>query len=86
MLLASVSCVGRSQSSSAIQNCQGSVKSWLQRTGYRKITFEDTPPDGRSQRMIGKVSGQRAKTAAFSFSCVVDSNSGKVRSFEIQPR
>jgi hypothetical protein len=96
-LLASISCgershaqaLGRSPSSSAIQNCQDSVTSWLQRTGYRRITFENTLPDGtpgRREQIIGKVSGQRGKTAAFSFSCFVDSNSGKLRSFEIHPR
>ena len=74
----------------AIQICQDSVTSRLNRDGYRYVAFERTIPDnspGRNDWVIGMVSGRRGfETTRFSFSCSVDFSSGRVRSVDVVRR
>lgn len=73
----------------AVQICQDSVSSRLNRQGYPYVTFERTVPgDDPSRRdwISGTVSGRRNfDTTRFSFSCSVDFASGQVRWFDVRP-
>jgi hypothetical protein len=74
----------------AVRNCQDSVSTRINQSGYPHVTFGDTIPDGgrgRHDWLIGFVTASRRfETKQFSFSCSVDFNSGWVRSVDIRPQ
>lgn len=74
----------------AIQVCQDSVSNRLNRDGYSRVNFERTVPDnnpGRNDWIVGTASAKRDfRTTWFSFSCSVDSRSGRIRSVDVVRR
>ncbi len=74
----------------AIQACQDSVTTQLNRNGYPYVSFISTAPEnnpGRQVWLTGSVTGSRRfGSAVFSFSCSVDVSSGRVRSVDVRPQ
>lgn len=81
---------GGSPVSRAIQACQRSVSTRLNRDGYFYVSLERATPDdnpGRHGWIRGIVSAKRKyDTARFGFACSVDFSSGQVRSVDVQRR
>ena len=81
---------GGSPMAGSIQLCQDSVTNRLNRDGYPYVAFERTMPDrnpSRNDWIVGVVNGRRRfEVTRFSFSCAVDSRSGRIRSLDIQRR
>ncbi len=78
---------GESPTARAIQSCQDSVTSRLNRDGYQYVAFESTIPidnPGRNDWIKGTAVGKRGfERTWFSFSCSVNFNSGRVRSVDV---
>jgi hypothetical protein len=79
---------GRSAMTQAVRNCQDSVRDRLDRDGYRFVSFGRVVPDdnpGRRDWVTGTASAtRRQENRRFQFSCSVDFNSGRVRSWDLR--
>jgi len=74
----------------AIGICQDSVTDRLNQSGYSYVTFQRTTPDnnsGHNLRITGtaRATGEWGNTR-LSFTCSVDSSSGRVRYLEVRRR
>ena len=72
-----------------LRNCQQAVTDRLNRDGYQYVTFGRPMPEhnpGPNNWISGFASAKRrSETRQFSFTCSVDSWSGRVRSVDVRP-
>jgi len=73
-----------------VQACQNAVRDRLNQYGYPTVSFGRVAPQNNPRRDVwitGTATGQRkSRSAVFSYSCAVDSRSGRVRSLDVQPK
>jgi hypothetical protein len=72
----------------AIERCQNAVGQWLNRDGYRVVSFGRVVPDrgpGPHGWISGIVNGKRGiENRRFSFSCAVDLRAGEVKYVDVR--